>query len=109
MSKSPPLNTSIVKCVQLVQLGFALFYFSQSKRRGSKISNGKEVSKILVDFSTLMFMKLHTSICCRRLFAKVAFGHKQGYMVEKPKIIHRSPFVFLTHLEGAINKLQLIN
>jgi hypothetical protein len=68
-----------------------------------------EVSKILVDLSTLMFMRLRTTICCKRLFVKVAFRHKQGYMVEKPKTIHRSPPMFLTHLEGTINELQLIN
>jgi hypothetical protein len=54
-------------------------------------------------------MKFRITICFRRLFVRVAFGHKQGYMVEKLKTIHRSPLVFLTHLEGVINELQLMN
>lgn len=113
MSKWPLLNTSIVKCGQLLWPSFALFDFSQSKKRGSKISNGKWGIKNLGWF---VYINVHEAshcnllaICCRRLFVKVAFGHKQGYMVEKPITIHRSPFVFLTHLESAINKLQLIN
>jgi len=42
-------------------LPFSIFH--KARREAQKYQMESEVSKILVDLSTLMFMKLHTAIC----------------------------------------------
>jgi len=36
-------------------------------------------------------------------------GISKGAMVKKLEIIHKSPYMLLTYVEGAINELWLIN
>ncbi len=68
-----------------------------------------ELPKMFVDLFTLILMKGAPQFVAKDYLHGWLLGANKGAMVENPKTICKSSCMFLTHVESAINELELIN
>ncbi len=68
-----------------------------------------ELPKMFVDLFTLMLMKGAPQFVAKDYLHGWLLGLSKGAMIENLETICKSSCMFLTHVESAINKLQLIN
>ncbi len=94
-SISPKIRQSFVyafkKCIKD-------FFFE-----GYQVEN--ELPKVLLYLFTLMLMKGAPQFVVEDYLHGWLLGVNKGAMVEKLETICKSPYIFLTHVEGAINEL----
>ncbi len=64
---------------------------------------------MFVDLFTLMLMKGTPQFVAKDYLHGWLLGLSKGAIVENPETICKSSCMFLTHVESAINELQLIN